>query len=85
MAPGQTHVHRFKFTLNRVISGEEQQNSCGNIKGLTIYTMMVICGVPCARDTIRPPMFQLQPAMERSIMLQERVTVSRLFWMIVCV
>ena len=41
MAPGQTHVHRFKFT------GEEQSNSCGNIKGLTMYTMMVISGVSC--------------------------------------
>ena len=47
MAPGQTHVHRFKFTPNRVLLGEEEQINNGNIKGLTIYTMMVISGVPC--------------------------------------
>ena len=47
MAPGQTHVHRIEFTPNRVLLGEEQNNNNGNIKGLTIYTMMVIVGTPC--------------------------------------
>ena len=47
MAPGQTHVHRFKFSPNKVLAGEEFKNCTGNIKGFTIYTMMVISGVPC--------------------------------------
>ena len=37
MAPGQTHVHRIKLQPNRVLAGEEQINSNGNIKGFTIY------------------------------------------------
>ena len=51
MAPGQTHIHRIKFTPNRVLSGEEQNNNNGNIKGLTVYTMMVISGVPCDNNS----------------------------------
>ena len=47
LAPGQTHVHRIKFTPNRVLNGEEEVNSNGNIKGFTIYTMMVIYSTPC--------------------------------------
>ena len=47
LAPGQTHVHRIKFTPNRVLNGEEEVNSNGNIRGFTIYTMMVIYGTPC--------------------------------------
>ena len=47
MAPGQTHVHRFKFSPNKILAGEEYNNSSANIKGFTIYTMMVISGVPC--------------------------------------
>ena len=47
MAPGQTHVHRLKFKPNKVLAGEEYNNSSANIKGFTIYTMMVISGVPC--------------------------------------
>ena len=34
MSPGQTHVHRFKYSPNRVLAGEEYTNSSGNIKGL---------------------------------------------------
>ena len=51
MAPGQTHVHRIKFTPNRILNGEEQNNNNGNIKGLTVYTMLVISGVPCDNNT----------------------------------
>ena len=51
MAPGQTHVHRIKFTPNRILNGEEQNNNNGNIKGLTVYTMMVISGVPCDNNS----------------------------------
>ena len=47
MAPGQTHVHPFKFKPNKVLAGEEYNNSSANIKGFTVYTMMVISGVPC--------------------------------------
>ena len=47
MAPGQTHVHRLKFKPNKVLAGEEYTNSSVNIKGFTIYTMIVISGVPC--------------------------------------
>ena len=47
MAPGQTHVHRLKFKPNKVLAGEEFNNSSANIKGFTTYTMMVISGVPC--------------------------------------
>ena len=46
IAPGQTHVHRIKFTPNKVLAGEEYANSSGNIKDFTIYTMMVISGTP---------------------------------------
>ena len=46
MAPGQTHVHRIKFTPNRVLLGEEYNNTTANFKGFTIYTMMVVSGTP---------------------------------------
>ena len=46
MSPGQSNVYRFKYSPNRVLAGEEYTNSSGNIKGFTIYTMMVIFGVP---------------------------------------
>ena len=47
MAPGQTHVQQIKFKPNIVLAGEEELNSNGNIKGFTVYTMMVIYGTPC--------------------------------------
>ena len=64
MAPGQIHIHRVKFTLNRVLNGEEEVNSNGNIKGFTIYTLMVML---------------LQPVMERLAGFQENHIDSRVF------
>ena len=46
MAPGQTHVHRVKFSPNKVLLGERYNYANANIKGLTIYTMLVISGCP---------------------------------------
>ena len=51
MAPGQTHAHRIKFRPSRVLNGEEEVNSNGNIKGFTVYTMMVKYGIPCGNNS----------------------------------
>ena len=51
MAPGQTHVHRIKFSPNKLLHGEVHKNSNANHKGLTCYQMMVISGCPCDNAT----------------------------------
>ena len=51
MAPGQTHVHRIKFSPNKLLHGEVHKYSNANHKGLTCYQMMVISGCPCDNNS----------------------------------
>ena len=44
MAEGQTHVHRIKFTPNKVLNHELDITSTANIKGLTVYQMIISHG-----------------------------------------
>ena len=46
LASGQTHVHKIKFSPNKVLSGEAINSNTGNIKGLACYIIMVIQGIP---------------------------------------
>ena len=46
MSEGQTHVHRIKFSPNKVINIELDIISTANIKGLTLYQMIICHGTP---------------------------------------
>ena len=46
MTEGQTHVHRIKFNPNRVMNKELDIISNAQIKGLTLYQMIISHGTP---------------------------------------
>ena len=46
MSEGQSHVHRIKFTPNKVLNREVELLSNGNIRGLTLYQMVIVHGTP---------------------------------------
>ena len=46
MAEGQTHVHRIKFTPNKILNKEIDIISSANVKGLTLYQMIISHGTP---------------------------------------
>ena len=46
MSDEQTHVHRIKFTPNKVLSKELEITRTANIKGLTLYQMIISHGTP---------------------------------------
>ena len=46
MAEGQTHVHRIKFTPNKVVNKELDIISSANLKGLTLYQLIICHGTP---------------------------------------
>ena len=46
MSEGQTHVHIIKFTPNKVLNKELDIISTANIKGLTLYQMIICHGTP---------------------------------------
>ena len=46
MSEGQTHVHRIKFTPNKVLSKELDIISSANLKGLTLYQLVICHGTP---------------------------------------
>ena len=46
MAEGQTHVHRIKFSPNKVLNKELDITSSANIRGFTLYQMIISHGTP---------------------------------------
>lgn len=51
LGPGQTHRHRVTFAPNKLMSQELDYPGGGNIKGLTIFTMVVFHGAPITTST----------------------------------
>lgn len=46
MSQGQSHVHRIKFSPNKVLNAEMTQYTTGSFKGLTCFQMIVAYGMP---------------------------------------
>lgn len=64
LGQGQCHIHRVKFSPNRVIDGETLQYTTGNLKGLSVFQMIVAYGTPCNDATTKTTVSTGQVALD---------------------